>query len=87
LCSAGVFRPRALHYLCGTMKQETFEVDVTSKEAKALLKQLEALGVISLRPKKVRSLAEVVKDIQTRAAKLPPITEEEIMAEVKAVRN
>jgi hypothetical protein len=51
------------------------------------LKQLEALGVISLRPKKVRSLAEVVKDIQTRAAKLPPITEEEIMAEVKAVRN
>ncbi|MBK9421965.1 MAG: hypothetical protein IPN44_13100 [Flavobacteriales bacterium] len=50
------------------MKQETFEVDVTSKEAKALLKQLQALGVISLRPKKVRGLAEVVKDIQTRAA-------------------
>ncbi|MBX2982423.1 MAG: hypothetical protein KF843_07120 [Flavobacteriales bacterium] len=69
------------------MKLETFEVDVTSKEAKALLKQLEALGIIRVRPKKARSLAEVIKDIQTRAAKLTPITEEEIMAEVKAARK
>lgn len=66
---------------------ETFEVDVTSKKAKALLEQLQGLGIITMRPKKVRSLAEVVKDIQARAAKLPPITEEEILAEVKAVRK
>lgn len=66
---------------------ETFEVDVTSKKAKALLEQLQGLGIITMRRKKVRSLAEVVKDIQARAAKLPPITEEEIMAEVKAVRK
>jgi hypothetical protein len=66
---------------------ETFEVDVTSKKAKALLQQLQALGIITLRPKKVRSLGEVIADIQTRARKLPPISETEIMAEVKAVRK
>ncbi len=76
-----------LHYLCETMKQETFEVDVQSKEAKALLKQLQALGVITLRPKKVRSLEEVIADIQKHAKKQPPISQEEIDAEVKAVRN
>lgn len=66
---------------------ETFEVDVLSKEAKALLKQLQALGIIAMRRKKVRTLAEVMRDIQERAAKLPPISEEEILAEVKAVRK
>ncbi len=76
-----------LHYLCETMKQETFEVEVQSKEAKALLQQLQALGVITLRPKKVRSLAEVIADIQKHAKKQPPISQEEIDAEVKAVRN
>jgi hypothetical protein len=67
------------------MKPETFEVDVQSKEAKALLKQLQALGIITLRPKKVRSLAEVMADI--RAKVKDPLTEEEVMAEVKAVRR
>lgn len=66
---------------------ETFEVDITDKKAKALLKQLEALGIITMRPKKVRSLAAVIADIQARAKKLPPISEEEIAAEVKAVRK
>jgi hypothetical protein len=66
---------------------ETYEVEVTSNKAKALLEQLQALGIITLRRKKVRSLAEVVKEIQGRAAKLPPLSEEEIMAEVKAVRK
>ncbi|MEO7082636.1 MAG: hypothetical protein ABIY71_13980 [Flavobacteriales bacterium] len=69
------------------MKQETFELDVQSKEAKALLKQLQALGVITLRPKKVRSLEEVIVDIQKHAKKQPPISPEEIDAEVKAVRQ
>ena len=53
---------------------ETFEVDINDKKAKALLKQLEALGIISLRPKKVRTLGQVIADIQTRARKLPPQT-------------
>ncbi len=66
---------------------ETFEVDITNKKAKVLLEQLQALGIITMRPKKVRSLAQVIKDIQTRASKLPPISEEEIMTEVKAVRK
>lgn len=66
---------------------ETYEVEVTNSKAKALLEQLQALGIITMRRKKVRSLAEVVKEIQARAAKLPPISEEEIMAEVKAVRK
>lgn len=67
------------------MKQETFEVDVTSKEAKALLKQLQALGVITLRPKKVRNLAEVMADI--RAKVKDPLTVEEVIAEIKAARR
>ncbi len=67
------------------MKQETFEVDVASKEAKALLKQLEALGVISLRPKKVRSLAEVMADIRAKVKE--PLTQDEVMAEIKAARR
>ncbi len=66
---------------------ETFEVDITNKKAKVLLEQLQALGIITMRPKKVRSLAQVIKDIQTRASKLPPISEEEIMTEVKDVRK
>ena len=66
---------------------ETFEVDINDKQAKALLKQLEALGSISLRPKKVRTLGQVIADIQTRARKLPPISEAEIKAEVDAVRK
>jgi hypothetical protein len=66
---------------------ETFEVDITDKKAKALLKQLEALGIITMRPKKVRTLGQVVADIQARARKLPPISEAEIKAEVDAVRK
>lgn len=66
---------------------ETFEVDFTDKKAKALLKQLEALGIITMRPKKVRTLGQVVADIQARARKLPPISEEEIMEEIKAHRH
>lgn len=84
---AGAAEHFHLHYLCTTMKPETFEVDVQSKEAKVLLKQLQALGVITLRPKKVRSLAEVITDIQKHAKTQPPISQEEIDAEVKAVRN
>ena len=82
---AGEVMHMGFHYLCGNMKQETFEVDVQSKEAKALLKQLQALGVITLRPKKVRSLAEVMADIRAKVKE--PLTEEEVMAEVKAVRR
>jgi hypothetical protein len=82
---SGVVGHIGLHYLCKTMKPETFEVDIQSKEAKALLKQLQALGIITLRPKKVRSLAEVMADI--RAKVKDPLTEEEVMAEVKAVRR
>jgi hypothetical protein len=66
---------------------ETFEVDITDKKAKALLKQLEALGIITMRPKKVRTLGQVIADIQARARKLPPISEAEIKAEVDAVRK
>lgn len=66
---------------------ETFEVDITDKKAKALLKQLEALGIITMRPQKVRTLGQVVADIQARARKLPPISEAEIKAEVDAVRK
>jgi len=66
---------------------ETFEVDITDKKAKALLKQLEALGIITMRPKKVRTLGQVMADIRARARKLPPITEEEIMEEIKAHRR
>ncbi|MBX2979589.1 MAG: hypothetical protein KF905_09865 [Flavobacteriales bacterium] len=66
---------------------ETFEVDITDKKAKALLKQLEALGIITMRPKKVRTLGQVMADIRARALKLPPITEEEIMEEIKAHRR
>jgi hypothetical protein len=72
-------------YLRITM--ETFEVDVKDSKAKALLKQLEALCIISPRPKKVRTLGQVIADIQARARKLPPISEVEIRAEVKAVRK
>ncbi len=66
---------------------ETFEVDITDKKAKALLKQLEALGIITMRPKKVRTLGQVMSDIRARARKLPPISEEEIMEEIKAHRR
>ena len=66
---------------------ETLEVDVLNKRAKAILAELAALGVIAVRPKKVRKLSEVIADIQSRAKKLPPLSEEEIMAEVKAVRK
>lgn len=66
---------------------ETFEVDITDKKAKALLKQLEALGIITMRPKKVRTLGQVMTDIQARARKLPPISEEEIMEEIKTHRH
>ncbi|MEX1132574.1 MAG: hypothetical protein WEC15_05060 [Flavobacteriales bacterium] len=65
---------------------ETFEVDITDKKAKALLKQLEALGIITMRPKKVRTLGQVMADIRAKAKKLPPISEEEIMEEIKAHR-
>lgn len=68
------------------MKLETFEVDVTSKEAKVLLKQLEALGIIRVRPKSAQPCGGD-HDIQTRAARLTPIAEEEIVAEVKAARK
>ena len=66
---------------------ETLEIDVLNKRAKAILTELAALGVITMRPKKVRTLSEVISDIQARAKKLPPLSEEEIMAEVKAVRK
>ncbi len=66
---------------------ETVEVDLLNKRAKTILAELAALGVIAVRPKKVRSLAQVIADIQSRAKKLPPISEEEITAEVKAVRS
>ncbi|MBS1945242.1 MAG: hypothetical protein JST98_08625 [Bacteroidetes bacterium] len=64
---------------------ETFEVDVTSKEAKALLEQLQGLGIITMRRKKVRSLAEVMADIRSKVKH--PLTQDEVMAEIKAARR
>lgn len=64
---------------------ETFEVDALSKEAKALLKQLQALGIITMRPKKVRPLAEVLEDIRSKVKE--PMTQDEVMAEIKAARR
>ncbi|MBK6539981.1 MAG: hypothetical protein IPG10_01575 [Flavobacteriales bacterium] len=66
---------------------ETLEVDILNKRAKAILAELAALGLISVRPQKVRSLSQVIADIQRNAKKLPPLSQEEIMAEVKAVRK
>ncbi|MBK7085632.1 MAG: hypothetical protein IPH53_13605 [Flavobacteriales bacterium] len=66
---------------------ETLEVDILNKRAKAILAELAALGLISVRPQKVRSLSQVIADVQRNAKKLPPISQEEIMAEVKAVRK
>ncbi len=64
---------------------ETFEVDITDKKAKALLKQLEALGIITMRPKKVRTLGQVMSDI--RASVKAPLTQDEVLAEIKAHRR
>ena len=66
---------------------ETLEVDILNKRAKAILAELAALGLISVRPQKVRSLSQVIADVQRNAKKLPPLSQEEIMAEVKAVRK
>lgn len=66
---------------------EIFEVDITDKKAKALLKQLEALGVIAMRPKKVRTLGQVIADMQAHALKLAPLSEAEIIEEIKAHRR
>jgi|GEM_PF-1536639 len=63
---------------------ETFEVDITDKKAKALLKQMEGLGIITMRPEKVRILGQVMADI--RASVKAPLTQEEVLAEVKAHR-
>ncbi|HQV50920.1 MAG: hypothetical protein IPI00_13840 [Flavobacteriales bacterium] len=65
----------------------SFEVDVTSKEARKLLEQLRDLGNIAMRLRKVRTLTAVIADIQARAKKLPPISEGEITKEVEAVRK
>ncbi|MBK7269851.1 MAG: hypothetical protein IPI07_10180 [Flavobacteriales bacterium] len=35
----------------------------------------------------MRSLSQVIADVQRNAKKLPPLSQEEIMAEVKAVRK
>jgi len=67
------------------MKQETFEVDVQSKEAKALLKQLQALGVITLRPKKTSTLGQVIEEMRAKAK--APLTQAEVLDEVKAHRR
>jgi len=64
---------------------ETFEVDITDKKAKALLKQLEALGIITMRPKKVRTLGQVMADIRAKAK--APLTQAEVLEEVKAHRR
>jgi len=64
---------------------ETFEVDVKDSKAKALLKQLEALGIISLRPKKVRTLGQVIADIRAKAK--APLTQAEVLEEVKVHRR
>lgn len=64
---------------------ETYEVDINNKKAKVLLEQLQALGILTMRPKKERSLAEVMADI--RAGVKKPLTETEVMAEVKAARR
>ncbi len=64
---------------------ETFEVDITDKKAKALLKQLEALGIITLRPKKVRTLAQVLKDMRAKAG--APLSQSEVLEEIKAHRR
>ncbi|MBK7752690.1 MAG: hypothetical protein IPI41_08830 [Flavobacteriales bacterium] len=66
---------------------ETLEVDILNKRAKAILAELAALGLISVRPQKVRSLSQVIADVQRNAKKLLPLSQEEIMAEVKAVRK
>ena len=66
---------------------ETLEVDILNKRAKAILAELAALGLVSVRPQKVRSLSQVIADIQRNAKKLPPLSQKEIMAEVKAVRK
>ena len=64
---------------------ETLEVDVLNKRAKAILAELAALGVIAVRPKKVRSLAEVMADIRAKVKE--PLTQAEVMAEIKAARR
>lgn len=64
---------------------ETFEVDVTSKKVKALLEQLQDLGIITIRAKKVRGLAEVMADIRAKVKE--PLTQDEVMAEIKVARN
>jgi hypothetical protein len=64
---------------------ETFEVDITDKKAKALLKQLEALGIITMRPKKVRTLGQVMADIRAKAK--APLTQAEVLEEIKAHRR
>jgi len=64
---------------------ETFEVDILDKKAKALLKQLEALGIITLRPKTVCTLGQVIADIRAKAK--APLTQAEVMDEVKAYRR
>lgn len=64
---------------------ETLEVDVLNKRAKAILAELAALGVIAVRPKKVRSLAEVMADIRGKVKN--PLTPAEVLAEVKAARR
>ena len=64
---------------------ETLEVDVLNKRAKAILAELAALGVIAVRPKKVRKLSEVIADIRSNVKN--PLTVDEVMAEIKAHRR
>lgn len=64
---------------------ETFEVDITDKKAKALLKQLEALGIITLRSKKVRTLGQVIEEMRAKAK--APLTQAEVLDEIKAHRR